>query len=108
VDIQIAIQNTRSKIQALRDKGRNAGEQSAGALAAQRIGLERFLTELLAANSRRLLNTIVEWDADGATLSGKVFQIIANPANLETAVIAAGTACHVVPVAQLRIPGGKP
>jgi hypothetical protein len=70
--------------------------------------VERFLTELLAANSRRLLNTIVEWDADGATLSGKVFQIIANPANLETAVIAAGTACHVVPVAQLRIPGGKP
>lgn len=102
--IETIIQSTRAKIEELRSAGGHAkAEASAGMLASQRLQFERFLTDLLQANAKRLVGDFVSWDCDGETLKGKVRQLIVSPDNIEMAIVSTGATCHVVPVSELRL-----
>lgn len=106
MQIETLIQSARDRIQELQAAGANAkAEGMVGQLAAQRIRVEKFLTDLLAANAKRLIGDFVSWDCDGSTLTGKVRQLIVDPTNCEMAIVGTGSTCHVVPVAELKLAG---
>lgn len=104
MQLEKLIQTTRDSISALRERaGREKTDGAAGQLAAQRIPLESFLRDLIAANQKRLIGDLVTFQNEGVKHTGKVRELVESPDGTTFAVIGVGATCHAVDVAELQL-----
>lgn len=109
MEITALIAKTRTEIADLRSRAAQAAtEAGSGQLTAQIIPLQTYLSDLLAANSRRLVGDIVRFETGSGVVTGKVREILNSPGGVELAVISVGATCHCVPCDELIIAEGNP